>query len=60
MIKKWLVKCQVNMDASREVSVIVKANTERKAKAKAISECHHNKYFHVTVLSCKEMDKEGE
>jgi hypothetical protein len=55
MIKRWLVKCQVNMDASTEVNVIVKANTERKAKIKAENECYSKGYFHVNILNCKEI-----
>ena len=58
MIKRWLVKCEVNMDASNEVDVIVKANTERKAKLLAINECYKKGYFHVNILTCKEMMEE--
>lgn len=57
MVSRWLVKCEVNMDASKEVSVIVKANTERKAKIKATDKCYSEGYFHVNIVSCKEMDK---
>lgn len=55
MIKRWLVKCCVNMDMETEAKVIVHANTERKAKGKAINECYNKGYFHVEVLSCKEI-----
>ena len=55
MIKKWLVTCGVNMDASNEVAITVKANTERKAKIMATDACCKKGYFHVNILSCKEM-----
>ena len=60
MIKIWQVKCEANMDAQTEVNIIVKANTERKAKMKAEDECRNKGYFHVRVLSCKEITKESE
>lgn len=56
MIKKWLVKCQVNMDASHEENIIVNSNTERKAKIKAEKECYKKGYFHVNIISCKELE----
>ena len=37
MIKKWIVKCKVNMDASNEINVIIKSSTERKAKILAVN-----------------------
>lgn len=55
MIKRWLVKCAVNMDASNEANVILKANSERNAKSKAINDLYARGYFHVEVLSCEEM-----
>lgn len=55
MIKKWLVKCQINMDASTEENLIVKANTERKARVKAEDLCYKKGFFHVQILSCKEI-----
>ena len=58
MVSRWLVKCEVNMDASNEVGVIVKANTERKAKIMAANECYKKGYFHVNILTCKEMSEE--
>ena len=55
-MKRWLVECEVNMDASREVSIIVKANTERKAESKAINECFKKGYFYAKVISIGEME----
>ena len=60
MIKRWLVKCCVNMDMGTEVNAIVHANTERKAKGKAINKCYNKGYFHATVLSCKEMEERSD
>ena len=57
MIKRWLVACEVNMDAGHEIKVIVKANTERKAKSYAINRLHKEGYFNVVVNSCKEMER---
>ena len=36
MIKQWEITAEINMDASRYKTVIVKANTERKARQFAI------------------------
>lgn len=58
MIKSWWVVCKVNMDASKQIKVIVKANTERKAKSFAIDRLHKEGYFHVVIESCNEMIKE--
>jgi hypothetical protein len=55
MIKRWMVKCKVNMDASCEVNVIVSANTLRKAEIKAIDECKKKGYLNPQVNSCKEI-----
>jgi hypothetical protein len=60
MIKRWLVKCKVNMDASNEINVIVKSNNENKAKSIAVSKCYKKGYFHVDALSCKEVKNEDE
>ena len=60
MIKKWLVKCEVNMDASHEEKIIIKANTEHKARIKAQNECYNKGYFHVNIISCKEMNDESQ
>lgn len=53
-IRRWLVKCQVNMDAGHEIKVTVKANTQRKAESKAIDTLISKGYFNVKVVSCKE------
>lgn len=60
MIKSWWVVCQVNMDANREVKMIVKANTEKKAKSFAINDLYKEGYFHVKLLSCEECVNKGE
>lgn len=55
MIKNWLVECQVNMDAQNNINVVVKSNTERKAKIKAENECYNRGYFFVNIISCKQI-----
>lgn len=56
MIKAWWVICEVNMDASHEVKMVVKANTRRKAESYAINSLYNEGYFHVKLVSCKEMN----
>lgn len=56
MIKSWLVVCEVNMDASHWEELIVKANTERKARSFAINELYKRGYTHVSIVSCKVME----
>ena len=54
-IKKWLITAEVNMDASRYESVVVEANTERKARIKGekkLLEAH----FFVTNMTCELME----
>lgn len=52
MIKKWLITAEVNMDASRYKSVVVEANTERKARMKAKVLLLKNHFF-VTNMKCE-------
>lgn len=58
MIKSWCVICEVNMDASHEIKMIVKANTQRKAKIFATNRLYKEGYFFVKLVSCEEMIKE--
>lgn len=60
MIKRWFVKCEINMDAQNEVNVIVKSNTERKAKQLAINECYNKGYLNVRVISCDNISSNEE
>lgn len=55
MIKAYWVVCELNMDASYEVKMVVKANSQRKAEDIAISSLYKEGYFHVKLISCKEM-----
>ena len=55
MIKSWYVVCEVNMDASSEEKVTIKANTQRNAERSAINKLHKEGYFHVKIISCKEV-----
>ena len=58
MIKKWEVTAEVNMDASNYVSIIVSANTKRKAMIIA-EEKLKKKYFFVTNMNAREIDENG-
>lgn len=53
-IKKWLITAEVNMDASNYTSIVVEANSSRKAliigKKKLLES-----YFYVTNMRCKLM-----
>ena len=53
MIKKWIVTAEVNMDASKEVKLIIEANTQRKAVMKAKSKLE-KEYFHHKIIDIKE------
>lgn len=59
MTKSWWVVCEVNMCAEKEVKMIVKANTKRKAESFAINSLYKEGYFFVKLLSCKEMNANG-
>lgn len=58
MIKSWWVICEVNMDASHEIKMIVKANTQRRAESFAINRLNKEGYFCVKLVSCREIIKE--
>ena len=51
-IKKWLVTAEVNMCANHYESVVVDANTERKARMKG-EELLLKTHFFVTNMTCK-------
>lgn len=51
--KLWLVRLEVNMDASHEVKVLVKATKEHLARQKAIKECYAQGYFYASPISCE-------
>jgi len=59
-IKKWNVKFQVFFDASKNISINVEANTERKAKLKAIEKIkkEYNCKFPI-LLSIKQYENSG-
>lgn len=52
-IKRWFVKCTVNMCADHEELVIVKANTERSARSLAINTLHKKGFFNINIISCE-------
>lgn len=55
-IKTWIVTAEVDMDASRYDTVIVKANTERKAKILAEDAFKKRGHFFVTNLKIRKED----
>ena len=55
MIKKWKVTAECNMDASDYRTVVVKANTERKAQILAEEKLKKDGGFAVTNLRVEEM-----
>ena len=61
-IKKWEARFQLNMDASREVKVEVKATTETKARKYALEKCikEHNvkSSFPPSLLDIKEIEED--
>ena len=54
MIKKWLVTCQCDYCAEVWISVIVEANTERKARIKAEQQLEKEGHKSIWIVSCKE------
>ena len=54
MIKKWLVTCQCDYCTEKWISVIVAANTERKAKIKAEQLLEKEGHKSIWIISCKE------
>lgn len=46
------------MDMGTEANVVINANNERNAKAKAINKCYDKGYFHVEVLSCEDVTED--
>lgn len=58
--KAYIVKCVVNMSANRVETVIVKTTKPHLAASRAIVELLNSGFFHASVISCKEMEQEGE
>ena len=57
--KAYFVTCTVNMDASKEQSVIVKATKPHIAMKKAEAELRNNGFFYARAFYCNEMDGDG-
>ena len=55
-IKEWKVSAEVDMDASRYDSVIVKANTERKARIKG-EEILKKYHFYITNVKVEQINE---
>ena len=57
MIQRYIVKCEVNLDAGNIITIIVHANSKRKAESIAIKECDKKGYFNIKVISCNECEE---
>lgn len=57
-MKKWKVTAELNMNAQNYQSVIVKANTERKAKIFAEKAFEKNGAFYITNLTVEQLNEE--
>lgn len=54
-MKSWKVTAQLNMDASKESTIFVRANTERKARIFATESFKRAGAFHVTNMTVEEV-----
>ena len=57
MIKTWEITAEVNMDASKMVSVEIKANTERKAIMFVKEKLKKDGYFQVLIRNVKLLEE---
>ena len=55
-IKKWKVSAEVDMDASKHDSVMVKANTERKARIKGEEELKKT-HFYICDVKVEQIEE---
>ena len=55
-MKSWWVVCKVNLNT--EIKMIVKSDTESKARSFAINDLYTQGYLHVNILSCNEIQHE--
>lgn len=58
-MKTWEVTAELNMDASHYETIVVKANTERKARIFAEEAFKKNGAFFVTNMTVKQLNKKG-
>lgn len=56
MKKCYIVKCEVNMDASHVETVLVKTTKPHLARQKAEAELRNCGFFHAKTISCKELE----
>ena len=56
-IKEWVVTAEVNMIGSRHDTVTVKANTERKARIKAVEEFKKRGHYFAANLKIKQKEE---
>lgn len=57
-IKRWKATAEINMDASKSKTVVVKANTERKARILATAKLEKDGAFYVTGMKIEEISAE--
>lgn len=57
-MKRWLVTCCVNYCADKTIKVIVKANTERKARILAEKQLRHDGHYAIHILYCEQMEEQ--
>ena len=58
--KTYIVKCEVDMCANHEETVIVKATKPHIAMQKAEAELRNNGYFHARAFYCTEIGERRE
>lgn len=57
-MKKWKVTAELNMNAQNYQTIIVKANTERKAKIFAEEIFEKNGAFYITNVTVEQLNEE--
>ena len=55
MIKQWKIEAEVDMDASKHVTIITEANTERKARSIAQKRLEET-YFFVKIMNVEQIE----
>ena len=56
MIKQWKIEAEVDMDASKHVTVITEANTERKARS-IIQKRLEETYSFVKIMNVEQIEE---
>lgn len=56
-MRRWFVKCEVNMGDKPPVTVLVRAEKPSQAMQLAEAECRNNGYWHARAFYCKELER---